>query len=86
MVMTQEPECKVSEVDLELIKRLCLSYKEIGADLQIPATTANERIARLIVKFGVESRTAVVVRALKLGLVTVDQLIYRNYNGRTDLP
>lgn len=86
MVMVRESEHKVTDSDLELIKRLCLSYKEIGKDLEIPAFTVNTQIARLIVKFGVESRTAVLVKALKLNLVTLDQLVYRSHNGGTNLP
>jgi len=37
------------------------------------------QITRIGNKLGVENRTAIVVRALELGLITIDQLVYRNY-------
>ena len=75
---------KVSEEDLALIRLLCLPYKIIGEKFGVPAATVNMRVTRLIIRFGVENRMAIVVKALKFGLVTVDQLVYRNY-GRTNL-
>lgn len=74
----------LTDADLELVKQLCLPDKIACQNLGILPGATSMRITRLSAKLGVENRTAIVVRALELGLVTIDQLVYRNY-GEADL-
>lgn len=69
----------LTDSDLELIKQLCLPNKVISQSLGISPAAVSMQVARISVKLGVENRTAVVVRALELNLITIDQLMYRNY-------
>lgn len=71
--------CKVSESSLELIRLLCLPDKIIGQYLKISPAAVAMRITRISIKLGVENRTSVVVKALELGLVNIDQLVRRDY-------
>ena len=86
---TDKANCKISESNLKLIKLLCLPDKVIGQYLQLSPAAVAMRITRTSVKLGVENRTAIVVRALKLGLVNIDQLTCRDYGvqncGKTNL-
>ena len=79
MVSETAMQSKISEADLVLIRQLCLPDKIIGRNLEISPAAVSMRITRIGVKLGVENRTAVVVKALELGLLTIDQLIYRDY-------
>ena len=70
--------------DLELIKQLCLPDKIIVQNLGSSRAAISMRITRIGVKLGVENRTALLVKALMLGLVNLDQLVYRSYDGETN--
>lgn len=63
--------------ELALIKQLCLPNKIIAQNLNIEVPTVKMRVARLATKFGAETRAAIMVKALKRGLVTIDELAYR---------
>lgn len=69
----------ITDKDLELIKQLCLPYKIICQNMELNQGTVRLRVKRLISKMGVESRTALVVKAIKLGLVSIDELPMREY-------
>lgn len=84
-VMAQQ-ERQISDSDLGLIKQLCLPNKIISGNLEISPAAVSMQITRIGDKLGVENRTAIVIKALKLGLVNLDQLVYRSYNGGTHLP
>jgi len=75
---------RLADSDLELIKHLCLPEKIICEKFGISRAAISMQLTRISVKLGVENRTAVVVKALGLGLVTVDQLVYRDYNGKAN--
>ena len=71
--------------DLELIKQLCLPDKVISYNIGLSSVNVRKRISRLAFRFGVENRTALLVRALKLGLVGVDELVFREYDDGENL-
>ena len=75
---------KLSDFDLELIKCLCLPDKLNSEKFGISRGAISMQITRISVKLGVENRTAVVVRALMLKLITIDQLVFRSYNGKAN--
>jgi len=70
-------EIKITDADLDLIRKICLPYKLIGHSNGLGLEM---KVSRLLRKFGVDNRAALVVKALKLGLVTLDQLQYRDRN------
>ena len=78
MVLAVELD-KITKEDVELIKRLCLPNKVIGLFFGEDVDTIGMRVMRLAAKLKVENRRAVIVKALKLGLVTVDELDYREF-------
>lgn len=88
-VETQEPVYMLgtlSNSDLRLVKLLCLPNKVIADNLGVSSANAvGVLISRIGDKLFVENRTAIVVRALRLGLISIDQLVYRSYNGGTNL-
>lgn len=70
---TEEPAqrtvCQAMERELlELVSR-GLANKEIAHDLGISAATVNKRLARLMRRFAVHSRTALVRSALAAGVI-----------------
>lgn len=80
-------EYGLTKKQLELIKLICLPYKEIGNKLGLSQRAISMRITRIIAKLGVNNRATVVVKALRVGLITLDQLVYEDYDGKTtDLP
>lgn len=76
---------KLTSSDLELIKQLGLPNKIMASSLGISDAAISMKITRVAVKLGVENRTAMVIKALSLGLITVDQLVFREFNGEANL-
>lgn len=64
--VSQAMECEL----LDLVSR-GLANKEIAHDLGISAATVNKRLGRLMRRFAVHSRTALVRSALGAGLITL---------------
>lgn len=69
----------ITDKDLELIKQLCLPYKIACQNLGIKQGALKIRVHRLLGKMGVETRTALVIKAIKLELVSIDELSLREY-------
>jgi hypothetical protein len=78
MVMVAN-KTEITNGDLELIKQFCLPHKIIRQNMNLTKGALDMRTKRLMDKMGVENRTALVVMALKLGLVTIDELSVRTY-------
>ena len=72
--------------ELVLVKHLCLPNKILCERFKLTPSALKMRINRIAVKLGVENRTAIIVKSLKLGIVEIDQLVYRKFNGETDSP
>jgi len=85
MQIPTKAEHDITSSELALIKQLCLPDKIISNNFGISHAAVRMRIVRIGIKLGVENRTAIVVRALVLGLVSIDQLLFRKFNGRTNL-
>lgn len=87
MTMTQvvaQHENRISDAELEIIKQLGLPNKIISQNIGIAETYIAVKVTRIAAKLGVENRTAIVIKALKLGLITIDQLVFREFNGETN--
>lgn len=77
---------KLTDKDLALIRQLCLPYKIISQDAGVSDIVTKKRVGRLAAKLKVENRAAIIVKALKLDLVTIDELTYREFdNGENTL-
>ena len=74
----------LTSAELEFIKQLALPNKVISLNLGISEAAISMKQSRIAAKLGVENRSAIIIKTLRLGLVTIDQLIYRSYNGETN--
>jgi DNA-binding NarL/FixJ family response regulator len=63
--------------DLALIRQLCMENKVIAQNTRTSEQVVKNRVNRLATKLGVENRTAIVIKALKLGLLALSELAYR---------
>lgn len=68
----RDPQPELTQRELEVLRALAsgASNKEISAQLFIGATTVKTHLARIYAKLGVTSRTAALVKARDLGLIT----------------
>ena len=64
----------LTDSDLALIKTLCLPNKVISQMFGDSPAAVSMQVTRIGAKLGVENRTAIVIKALRLGLITIDQL------------
>lgn len=69
----------ITASDIELIIRLGLPNKVIAIQINSTETAIRMKVTRIAAKLRVENRTAIVIQALILGIVTIQQLKYRNY-------
>ena len=76
-----KPTEELSIDEVALLENLCLPYKLICQDLDIKPEALRHRIFRLMEKMGVENRTALVVKSLKLGIININQLKVREFSG-----
>jgi DNA-binding NarL/FixJ family response regulator len=82
LVTTKEIKLVVLTVgELALIKQLCLPNKIIAQNEKTSEQVIKNRISSLAERVGVDSRAAIVVKALKLGLVALSDLVYRERYG-----
>jgi len=74
-VRTPEATETLTEREREVLRLLVLgrSNKEIGRDLQIAEDTVKTHVKHIMAKLGVQSRTQVVLSAMRLGLVSTEQ-------------
>jgi NarL family two-component system response regulator LiaR len=72
----RKPLETLTERELEILKLVTrgLSNKEIGDELNLSTRTVHGHLGRIFNKLGVDSRTQAVVRALKEGWVTLDDV------------
>lgn len=70
---------KLNTGELELLKLLCLPDKIICQRTGVNPITLRSRVERLRIKLGVENRISLVVKSLKLGLITTSELQFREW-------
>jgi len=73
-----EKTVHITERDLALIRQICLPYKVLCESMGISHGNLRFRVTILVRKFGVENRTSLAVKAIKMGLVRPDEFQYRN--------
>ena len=56
-----------------------MPYKVISERTGMDSGAVSMGVTRLLAKFEVENRMALVVKLIKLGLVNIDQLVYREF-------
>ena len=69
----------LTSFEVKLITQLGLPNKIISENLGISDKAISMKLTRLALKLGVENRTAVIIKALGIGLITLDQLVYREF-------
>ena len=69
----------LTEDQLRLLSRLCMPQKLVCRELGIDIWALKARTRRLMAKFGVENQRALLVKALRLGLVDLDSIDYREF-------
>ena len=76
---------ELTAFDLVLIKQLCLPHKIICANIGISHGALRVRLNRLMQKLGVENQRALLVKALQLHTISIDEIVYREFNGKATL-
>ena len=72
----------LTDTDIALIRQLCLPHKIISRGMGISHTALTTKIWRLCSKLGVENQRALIIKALELGIVTIENFTYRKFNGK----
>ena len=69
---------KLTKREREIFPLLCLSYKQMSNKLNISEGTVRTHISNIMFKFpDQENRFSVVLEALKIGLINLDEIITR---------
>lgn len=69
---------KLTKREREILPLLCLSYKQMSNKLNISEGTVRTHISNIMFKFpDQENRFSVVLEALKIGLINLDEIITR---------
>lgn len=66
---------KLTQKELQVLQLLCLSNKEIAQILWLSNGTVKNYIESLLRKFGSKSRTTILIKALKAGVLTLDEVV-----------
>ena len=72
----------LTDSDVEIIKKVGLPYKEVESKYGLSAGAYRVRVSIIMDKFGVENRVALAIKAIQLGLVSIDDFEVRTFNGK----
>lgn len=64
----------LSKREMDILRRLGYTDSEIACELCIALSTTREYIKRIYSKLSAKNRTSAVIRALKLGVVDVEDM------------
>lgn len=62
-----------------MLKLLCFKKSEISKKLFISTTTVQSHIKHIYEKFYVHSREQALIKALKTGIITIDEVITNDF-------
>lgn len=65
---------KLTQRELEVLKLLCLSDKEIAKRLLIGKSTVKSHVRKLLDKLVCETRQKALIKALKLKIISIDEV------------
>ncbi len=68
--------------ELELVKLLCLPQKLACDKLGISDNAFRCRTTRLMRKYGVENQRALIVKMVKIGILPIESIEYRDFDGQ----
>jgi len=71
----------MTESDIELVKRVGLPQKLACEQLGISYVAFKARLSRLMVRYGVENRAALAIKAIRSGVLDVNDFEVREFNG-----
>lgn len=66
---------KLTQKELQVLQLLCLSNKEIAQILWLSNGTVKNYIESLLRKFESKSRTTILIKALKAGVLILDEVV-----------
>ena len=72
----------ITDTDIEIIKRVGLPYEEAAKKCFITVGAFRVRVSLIMDKLGVENRVALAIKAIQLGLVSIDEFQVRIFNGK----
>lgn len=71
----------INDTERETLVHLCLPTKVICPELGVTQTAWETRVWRLLARFGVENKRALIIKALQLKMVSITDFTYRDYNA-----
>jgi DNA-binding NarL/FixJ family response regulator len=66
---------KLSLREVEIVKRLALSNKEIAQEFGITESTVKQRVKTILLRFNVNGRAQVLIMAIKLGIINLEDVV-----------
>ena len=69
----------LTEEQLELLTNLCIPQKVLCQEMGLSELALQARIRRLVVRFGVENQRALLIKMLKLGVISLESIKYREF-------
>lgn len=72
----------MTENELELVKLICMPQKLACEKLGISVNAFRCRTTRLMKKYGVENQRALIIKVIKAGLLAIESIEYRNFDGQ----
>ena len=70
--------------DIETIKKIGLPAKEVAERYGVSAGAFRVRVSGIMDKLGVENRVALAIKAIQLGLVSIDDFEVRVFHNGKD--
>ena len=69
----------LTDEQLELLTKLCIPQKVLCQEMGLGKVALQARIRRLQIRFGVENQRALLVKVLRLGIVSLESISYREF-------
>ena len=69
----------LTERELDVLKLLCFKKSEISKKLFISVTTVQTHLINIYDKLQVHSREQALIKALKTGIITIDEVITNEF-------
>jgi DNA-binding NarL/FixJ family response regulator len=69
----------LTDEQLELLTKLCIPQKVLCLEMGLSELALQARIRRLVNRFGVENQRALLVKALRLGIIDLEFVVYREF-------
>lgn len=68
-------EIKFTPREMDILKMLCLENQIIGSKLYLSLSTVKTYVTRILNKMGVDNRHTAQIKAIKNGIITLEEII-----------